>query len=356
MALTLSNIGHLYMQLGDYPRARVDLERARAAAESVGDLTTTAGVLYNLSTLSRHEGKLDDAERVQRQPEVLHEKSGDRIGMVETLTALADLAQLRGRAIDALPLAGRAVALASESRLLNQLWRAQLLEGRLLEELGKAADARAAYEAAIITIERLRASTAGGDSARRQYLEERVGPYYALASLHARAGRNFEALAVVEQSRARTLIDIVSSGHTPIRSLTAAQQDRERDLTQRCSTSRLRSTPKPGRPPATTSGSPRSRKTVNARAPPAMRSPPSSTPSSPTSDSCARASRRSAGRAVTLSAAARRGQLPARRTGRVGLFITSGPTGRPCREAIGQDQRRDHQGRRPWPNNWRPAI
>lgn len=233
MITVLNNRGHAYVAVGQDALARKDFERALEAAQKAGTTGLVATVLFNLGTLSRAEGKLDESERLQRQAADLREQTGERIGLVESLTELAGLMELRGRAGEALPVAIRAVALAADSRLLNQLWKAQLTEARAHQRLGHQSDARLSYQASIATIERLRQSTAGGDSGRREYLNERVGPYYGLAALETAAGRGFDALAVVEQSRARALIDIVGSGRPPARHLTEPQQRRERELTQK---------------------------------------------------------------------------------------------------------------------------
>lgn len=229
----LNNIGHTYAAMGETARARSAYERALAAAEAAGAAPLTATVLYNLGNLARDEGKLEEAERLQRRAIAIREQSGDRKAVVESLTELAHLMTLRGRLREALPEAGRAVALADESRLLNQLWKAQTTQAMIHHRLGEDALARTGYQASIATIERLRQMTAGGDASHRQYLAERVGPYYRLAALDAAAGRAFDALAAVEQSRARALIDIVANGRQPSRHLSPAQQQRERELTQR---------------------------------------------------------------------------------------------------------------------------
>ncbi len=136
------------------------------------------------------------------------------------------------RAAEGLPYGERAIALASESRLANQLWKAQLTVGAVQLALGKFSEARAQFEAAINTVELLRKNAAGGLRALQLLMTERLGPYYSLASLDIRDGRAFEALASVDRARARALTSLLSSSHAPSDRLSAPDRAEERRLTR----------------------------------------------------------------------------------------------------------------------------
>ncbi|MGE3275910.1 MAG: CHAT domain-containing protein [Vicinamibacterales bacterium] len=232
LVTVLANLGHGYAGLRDYTTARAYFERARAAAEAGGDRGRLATILYNLGTIVRDEGDADEALTLQRRAFALRDALGDRVGIIESLTELAGLAIGRDDPGGALSYAQQAIGLASESRLLNQLWKAQTAAALAEQGLGRADAAARRYGQAIETIETLRQLTAGGDRARQMFLAERLSPYYGLAALHASAGRSFEAFEAVERGRSRALLDILSGARRTVRSLSPDVQARERSLTQ----------------------------------------------------------------------------------------------------------------------------
>lgn len=229
---TLNNLGHLYSQLGRNDEAREFYTRALAATEKAGERGIQGTLLYNFGTLAEAEKNFDESESLQLRALALREEVGDRRALAESLSGLAHLMDARSRPAEGLPFALRAVSLAEQSGLLNELWKAQFAEAHLRDVMGDAAGAAAAYAASIATIEKIRSAAAGGDAGRRDYLAELVGPYYGLATLKAKNGDGWGALQVMEQSRARALIDIVTSGRQATRNMTPAQRERERAILQ----------------------------------------------------------------------------------------------------------------------------
>ncbi len=227
---TWNNIGRAHANLGEPDLARTAFDRALAMAEASEDSGTVATLLYNKGTLSRDEEKFAEAEALQRRSLTLRERSGDVAGLVESLSETASLLVRQGRALEGEPYITRAVRMAQSSGLLAHLSRAQLFEGQIHEALGRTDAAIAAYEAAITTAEALRTRTVGGERARQVFMAERVGAYLSVAALHARAGRGLDALMAVERARARTLLDILAAGRQPTRTMTAAERDKERHL------------------------------------------------------------------------------------------------------------------------------
>ncbi|HQX81614.1 MAG TPA: CHAT domain-containing tetratricopeptide repeat protein [Vicinamibacterales bacterium] len=227
---TWNNIGRAHANLNQPGPARTAFDRALAMAEASDDSGTVATLLYNMGTLSRDEGKLAEAETLQRRSLELRERSGDVAGLVESLSEMASLLLIEGRAREGEPYIARAMQMASSSRLLAHLGRAQLFQGQIHEALGRTDAAIASYEAGITTAETLRTRTVGGERARQVFMTERVGAYLSVAALHARAGRGFDALMAVERARARTLLDILAAGRQPTRTMTAAERDKERRL------------------------------------------------------------------------------------------------------------------------------
>ena len=226
-----NNLGQLYSSTFDYTKARMYLDKAIALAERIPDAARVATALYIVATIDRDEGHLDAAEAAQRRALALREETRDRLGIVESLTEIASLLDARGRSAEGLPYGERAIALAAESRLANQLWKAQLVTGIVHLSLGHETEARALYAASIKTLEALRLTAAGGTRAQQHLMTERLGPYYALAALDIKTGQPFAALAGADRARARALTDLIASGRVPSNRLTTADRDEERRLT-----------------------------------------------------------------------------------------------------------------------------
>lgn len=228
----LNNMGHAYRATGDTVKAREKLTQSLALAEKGGEPIRISTSTYNLGNVARDEGRMDEAEALHRRALSMRDNGDDRLGLVESLTTMGNILNQRNRPEEALPYATRAVALAATSRLLNQQWKAQLTLGNTHQQLGHLDEARTNYAAAIAMVETLRLQTAGGERSRQQYLADRLGPFYALASLEAESHRAFEALTVVDAARARALIDVIETGRPATRQLTDAQRAQERSVNQ----------------------------------------------------------------------------------------------------------------------------
>jgi len=226
------NLGQVYSSTHQNALARQYLERALALAEKIKDPGRMATSLYILGNLDREEGKLEESEAAQRRVLALRESTGDRLGIVESLTEIANLLESRGRAAEGVAFGERAVTLANDSHLDNQLWKSQVTIGHIHATLGHDAAASRYYEQAIQTIERLRLQAAGGQRAQQGYFTERVSPYYGLAEIDVRGGRPLDALAHVDQARARALVDIIAAGKMPAAKLSAAQRDANSHVTR----------------------------------------------------------------------------------------------------------------------------
>jgi len=232
LASAYSNIGHAYASMGRDDQAREYYLRAMPIAIATGDRAREATLLYLFGTLSRNAGRLDEADGYQQKSLAIRESTGEPIPLAESFTELARLAHSAGRYEQARAYADRAITIATENRLPGRLWTAQLSAAQSEEALGRDANAVAMYQACIATIETMRQLTTGGDRARQLYLGERLGPYYGLARVHAKAGRTFDAFLAIERARARTLLDILSGGRQPARSLSETQRLREQQLSQ----------------------------------------------------------------------------------------------------------------------------
>jgi CHAT domain-containing protein len=271
LGTSVSNLGSLYSKLGDYPQALVYFSRAvdlftrigladaaltaqnnsaqaqlslgliadaeatlkdtERRAEASGDQSSYAHALFLRGLVSRERGRLAEAVAFQHKTLALRETMSDFPAMAESHAELSQLMLLLKRPTEAEAEARRAIALASEGRLLDTLADAQLHLAHALEVQGRLADAQAEFERAIATTEQLRDQALVGQRSRQAFMRERIGPYAALGVLHSNAGRAWEALRTVEQARARTLLDMVAFGRPSSTLLSDTLRERERVVT-----------------------------------------------------------------------------------------------------------------------------
>jgi CHAT domain-containing protein/Tfp pilus assembly protein PilF len=230
-ALTaLSNIGHARAELGQDAAARQAYQQALKLAEETGDGNAMATVLHNLGNLDRDAGDLKSAEAFHRRSLAMREAGGDVAAVAESLSEVARLAFMQGHMAEAESEGTRAVSVASSAGQLGQLARAQLYLGQVYEAQGRLDEALATFEAGVATAETLRESITPGERARQLFLGQRLGPYYSVAGIHAKAGRTRQALLAVERARARTLLDILAAGRPSKRALTDAERTREQAI------------------------------------------------------------------------------------------------------------------------------
>lgn len=226
----LNNAGNALNALGRRAEALPLLTRALTIAEELGDARIIAACWYNLGNLYRDEGRIADAIDAHQRALALRESTGAVPLLVESLADLSYLELVRGSKEDALRLATRAVTLARQSGLTGYVGRAEHQRGEVLEAMGRADEAMQAYDAAVASTEQLRLETPGGDRGRQVFMSWRLAPYFGRARLHVTAGRPMDALLAVERTRARSLLDLLSHGRPVERSMTAQERARERDF------------------------------------------------------------------------------------------------------------------------------
>ncbi len=226
----LGNIGHARAALGQTDLAYQAFQEALIRAEAAGDGNAVATVLHNLGNLDRNGGDLKAAEAFHRRSLALRETGGDVAGLAESRAELARILMMQGRLPEAETEASLAVSVASAAGQLGHLARAQLYLGQVYERQGHLEQALATFEAGVATAEALRESTPLGERARQVFLDQRLGPYYSVAAIHAGAGRTLAGLMAVERARARTLLDILAAGRQPKRALTDDDRAREQSL------------------------------------------------------------------------------------------------------------------------------
>jgi len=233
-ASVLFALGHLtraHIALADLEEAERTVERAAKLAED-GDRTIIAEILFLRGVISRERGALNEALTYLQRSLAMRKENRDVPPLVESHVELGQLWLRLGRPKDAEAEARTAIAIAAPARLLSQLATAQFHLAKALEAQGRGRDAVAAYEEAVRAVERLRDRALEDSAARQVFMRQRLGPFTGLASLHARAGRAWDAMQTMEQARARALLEIVTSGPVPPPASSEDVRRREREVMQ----------------------------------------------------------------------------------------------------------------------------
>ena len=143
--LTLNNLGSLYRERGDFPRAKDLLEQALSKIQQAGGYARIeAMVRGNLGEIAAREGEVARAAELYRDTLEIAQRTGARDEVVETERRLAELDLLRLEPAAADGRAAAALALAAESdNLVEQgnLWRVRALAARARSDGGLAAAA-----------------------------------------------------------------------------------------------------------------------------------------------------------------------------------------------------------------------
>ncbi|HKE60090.1 MAG TPA: CHAT domain-containing protein [Pyrinomonadaceae bacterium] len=271
IAAALTEIGDLYLQQGDESQALEFYDRSQALFTTLGNKEKLAALTSRRGMLQEHRGnygealanykqslsaykeirnkhgmaeslsRLGNAFMLLKQPEnaeasyaesqALFTEVGNKNGVASALLGLARLDQVRGNHAKAISVAEAAAELAENSSNRELLWELNSLIGKSQVALKQPDLAQRAFERAVSQIELLRTQTAGSESARRYFLEHRLGPYHSLITLLIEQNKPDEALVWAERSKARVLLDVMQSGRVDIRrAMTSDEQQEERRL------------------------------------------------------------------------------------------------------------------------------
>src|SRR5215831_7766273 len=274
MARTLNNLGTVYLKQGNYRQAMECLEKSLALKQALGDVADIPAGLLNIGDVYFETDEYSKAADYYERAVALNEKAGNKIGLSLALKALGDIRFVRQdytaaadyyqKSLDlyesmrskfgiadsldklafvslkqrdfrkALELAGRVASIAREEGLREQLWSALTTTGSAYQAMGRTEQARSAFNEAIDDIEAIRADVAGGAQSQSDFFQNRLSPYQSMVELLV-GQHEFEAsLTYAERSKARTLLDVLSSGRINVtKAMTDGQRAVERALNVR---------------------------------------------------------------------------------------------------------------------------
>jgi CHAT domain-containing protein len=198
----LSNVGYYYQDRGDLAGAAKAYQEALDLAKQIDSKDDIIDALNDLAHTSIDAGKLDEANGYLTEVAPLANASGNRLDVLDMMLAQARIAAARreDRQAEAI---FRSVANDPASQTSMRMGADHEMAW-LFELEDRPQDAEKMYKAALTTFESARAQLKNEDS-KLPFLANATSIYDDYIHMLVEHGRSDEALAVADQSRARTL-------------------------------------------------------------------------------------------------------------------------------------------------------
>ncbi len=230
LAALVARRGRLQERRGDYQGASSAYKQSLALYQAIGNKPGMAEALARMGDSYLLLKQPDSALARYRESQALFDEIGNKNGAALAMTGVARVEEARGDHSRALALAEKVAAMAEQGGDAELLWEINELIGTARLGLRQTAQAKQAFEQAVSAIEFLRSQVAGGELARRYFLEHRLAPYHDLVKLLAE-DKPREALSWAERSKARVLLEALQSGRVDVfHAMTADEQQQERKL------------------------------------------------------------------------------------------------------------------------------
>ena len=220
--VTLSNVGVVYKAQGRYHEALGSYKEALVIMQEVGDRVGEGRALSNIGVVYDDQGKHGEALDLYEQALEIRQEVGDRSGECVTLNNIGAVYKAQGRYHEALGSYEEALALARklgdrahEGTILNNI-------GVIYEAQGRYRETVYAFVRGIEVIEGIR-TNAGNDQARASFVDNYATIYDRLVALYHQQGTVEQAFGYSERGRARSLLDIMSTGHVSLRDNESAE-------------------------------------------------------------------------------------------------------------------------------------
>ncbi|HKS81475.1 MAG TPA: CHAT domain-containing protein [Candidatus Acidoferrales bacterium] len=198
------NIGDIRLQQQDYSAAQDAYQKALALARKINYLTDEAECLDDLAQLDLENGRLDSARQSTEQALALLRDKPDHFLTPYSLLTLGRVEEA-SRNFEKAAQTFRSVMNDKEAGTALH-WEAQARLAKTFADEGKASWAEHEFQGAIATIEAARASVET-ESFRLSFLTNAINFYSDYIDFLVSQGQAREALAVVEMSRAHSLVE-----------------------------------------------------------------------------------------------------------------------------------------------------
>ena len=224
-------IGTIHFERGDYALALAHYEKSLSMSEALGQKREIAFTLQSIGNVHLLQGNAAQALDYLKRSLVLAEQLGDTPAIAGAQLGFSNAYLSQGNYAAALEAGERALAAGSQMQKPAAIWASHDLIGRSQRGLGKLDSARRSFTDAIKLIEEMRAVVAGGEEEKQRFFQDKLDPYHSMVELLIESQNFDEALIYAERAKARTLLDVLSSGRVNvIKAMTKEEQEREQAL------------------------------------------------------------------------------------------------------------------------------
>ncbi|WP_017305397.1 CHAT domain-containing protein [Spirulina subsalsa] len=202
--------GFQQYQQSQYSQAWESLQQSLALYEDIGDKANIALCWGQLGCIERDRGNWEEAERLYQQSLALRTELGDRSGMADVYNVLAFVHQHLNRIPEALAAWKEGLTICPPDRFPLEALKLGRNLGDAAFEIQDWATAIYGYEAAIEAVE-TRCTFTDSYSEKQQRREAALDLYPQLVQACINGGDIGKALASVERSKSRNLIELLSN-------------------------------------------------------------------------------------------------------------------------------------------------
>ncbi len=194
--------------LGQTERAFQSLAEARAIFATMGSDVWVANTDLETAVLLRQEGRYGESLERARTAESLYAQRGLRIKQAYAQLVAAHTAIALGELDQAEQRIAAALVISRENGLPSLTFQAHTLQGRLAAARQDSGVAKAAYDQAIVALERLRGQLMM--EFRAEFLTDKQAVYEEMVQLCLADGQTTDALRYVERAKSRALLDLIT--------------------------------------------------------------------------------------------------------------------------------------------------
>ncbi|HEX5733217.1 MAG TPA: CHAT domain-containing tetratricopeptide repeat protein [Blastocatellia bacterium] len=230
-ARALNDMGEIHQSHAEYAKAEELFHKSLDLSEKEGLEAQKVSALNSLGNLYLEQEKYAEALEYHKRTLQFAEKLGHREKLVIALYSLANTFFRMGHYDSALTYAAQSANIASTITLLEYVWRAQTLEGKVRRILKQSERAAQNFRDAIDIIEQLRNQAVIDQQIKQRFFENKVTPYYEMVDLLVEQNKVSEALLYAERAKGRVLYETFQFGKLDVsKSLTPEERNKERLL------------------------------------------------------------------------------------------------------------------------------
>jgi CHAT domain-containing protein len=230
-ARAFNDMGEIHQAHADYAKAEELFHKSLQLSETDRLEAQRVSALNSLGNLYLEQKKYAEALEYHQRSLQFAETLGHREKLVIALYSLANTFFRMSDYDSALTYAAQSANLARTITLLEYVWRAQTLEGKVRRILKQSERAAQNFMDAIDTIEQLRNQAVIDQQIKQKFFEDKVTPYYEMVDLLVEQNKVSEALLYAERAKGRVLFETFQSGKLDLsKSLTPEERNQERLL------------------------------------------------------------------------------------------------------------------------------